>query len=242
VPNVKPEAMSLHQQIRAEIEQRIFSGEWPPGHRIPFEHELTQHYDCSRMTVNKVLTELARSGLIERRRKAGSFVTRPLSQSVVLDIQDIPAEVSDRGLPYRFEILMRRKRRSQAADRKRLELTEAVTLLELNCRHFAGGQPFCLEERLINLNVVPEAAEETFAEVPPGTWLVRRVPWTAAEHHIRAVGANAATAAALKIDQGTACLVVSRRTWRAEQTVTAVKLTYPGDAHELVAHFTPSQA
>ena len=29
-------ALSLHSQIRADIEQRILSGEWPPGHRIPY--------------------------------------------------------------------------------------------------------------------------------------------------------------------------------------------------------------
>ena len=48
--------------------RRILSGEWPPGHRIPFEHELTARYGCSRMTVSKALGELVEAGLIERRR------------------------------------------------------------------------------------------------------------------------------------------------------------------------------
>jgi GntR family histidine utilization transcriptional repressor len=98
------EAGSLHQRILADIEERILSGEWPPGHRIPYEHELTTRYGCSRMTVNKVLTQLAGAGLIERRRKAGSFVRRPHSQSAVLDIPDIKTEVQALGLPYRFTI------------------------------------------------------------------------------------------------------------------------------------------
>ncbi|WP_237153053.1 histidine utilization repressor [Oryzibacter oryziterrae] len=233
--------MSLHQQIRAEIEQHIFSGDWPPGHRIPFEHELTALYGCSRMTVNKVLTELAKSGLIERRRKAGSFVTRPHSQAVVIDIHDIKAEVSSRGLPYHFELTKRSRRRALSADRKRLDVGISDQVLDIECRHFAGGRPFCLESRLINLSVVPEAADETFDDAPPGTWLMRQVPWTEAEHRIRAVGADARAAAALDLPEGTACLVIDRHTWRAEQPVTAVSLIYPGDAHELVARFTPSQ-
>ena len=97
-------SISLHQQILADIESRILSGEWPPGHRIPFEHELTARYKCSRMTVSKALTQLAGAGLIERRRKAGSFVTRPHSQSAVLEIQDVRAEIAALGLPYRYEI------------------------------------------------------------------------------------------------------------------------------------------
>ncbi|WP_411196868.1 GntR family transcriptional regulator, partial [Rhizobium sp.] len=53
---------TLHQRILSEIEGRIVSGEWPPGHRIPFEVDLATQYDCSRMTVNKVLTQLAKAG------------------------------------------------------------------------------------------------------------------------------------------------------------------------------------
>ena len=34
---VKP---SLYKRIRLDIERRILTGEWPPGHRIPFEHEI----------------------------------------------------------------------------------------------------------------------------------------------------------------------------------------------------------
>ena len=68
---------TLYKRIRADIEKRILTGEWPPGHRIPFEHELMARYGCSRMTVNKALSELAQADLIERRRRAGSFVRRP---------------------------------------------------------------------------------------------------------------------------------------------------------------------
>src|SRR5579859_5773197 len=116
--------LSLHQRILSEIESRILSSEWPPGYKIPFEHELTAYYGCSRMTVNKVLTQLVNAGLIERRRRAGSFVTKPLSQSAVLTIQDIQAEVLAQGLPYRFEIVSRRKRRSGAADIGHLDLAK----------------------------------------------------------------------------------------------------------------------
>ena len=51
--------MALYQRIRSDLEAKIMSGDWPPGHRVPFEHELMESYDCSRMTVNKVLSALA---------------------------------------------------------------------------------------------------------------------------------------------------------------------------------------
>lgn len=233
---------SLHQRILADIEERILSGEWPPGHRIPYEHELTARYGCSRMTVNKVLTQLAGAGLIERRRKAGSFVRRPHSQSAVLDIPDIKTEVQALGLPYRFTIARRRKRSSTRADRDLLEMAEPGPILELVCRHDAGQRPFCLEDRIVNLSAVPEAEKEPFAEIAPGAWLVARVPWTAAEHRIRAEGASEEAAKALDIPTGSACLIVERRTWSAERPITFVRLTYPGPVHELVARFAPTQS
>ena len=77
---------TLYKRIRLDIETRILTGEWPPGHRIPFEHQLMARYRCSRMTVNKALSELAQADLIERRRRAGTFVRRPQHMSAVLKI------------------------------------------------------------------------------------------------------------------------------------------------------------
>ena len=233
---------SLSQRILSDIVRRILSGEWPPGHRIPFEYELTATYGCSRMTVNKALTQLAKSGLIERRRRAGSVVTRPLTQSAVLQIQDIRAEVLELGLPYRFDLTERRVRKSNAADQANLGLRQSGSILALTCRHFAGNTPFCLEERIINLSAVPEAVDEAFSEDAPGAWLVKRVPWSRAEHTIRAIGADDDVAAALSVAKDTACLVIERRTWSGDRPITHARLTYEGSRYALVARFTPGQS
>lgn len=233
--------VSLHQRILRDIEGRILSGEWPPGFRIPFEIDLAEQYKCSRMTVNKALSQLAKTGLIERRRKAGSYVTQPRSQSAVLEIRDIKLEVQTLGLAYEYQLIDKTRRRSTVEDRARLSLHGAAPVLAVFCVHSAGGRPFCIEERVINLTAVPDAVEEDFKDVAPGPWLLNRVPWSAAEHTIRAVSADASVAAKLRIPVGTACLMVERRTWSNGCYVTHVRLIYPGERHALVATFTPSQ-
>lgn len=233
--------VSLHQRILNDIEQNILSGRWQPGHRIPSEHELTDIYQCSRMTVNKVLTQLARANMVERRRKAGSFVMRSHSRSAVLEIHDIRAEVLALGLPYRYELVSLKKRRSLRADMDTLELDKAGPVIELRSLHYAGASPFCLEYRLINLAAVPQAAVETFKDEPPGAWLVSHVPWTSAEHRIRAGASDADMASLLKVACGTPCLIIQRRTWTGDSPVTFVRLAYPGEDHELVAHFSPTK-
>jgi GntR family histidine utilization transcriptional repressor len=232
--------ITLHQQILNDIEGRIVSGEWPPGHRIPFEVELTKQYDCSRMTVNKALTQLAKAGLIERRKKSGSFVTQPQAQSAVLEIHDIEAEVTSLNLTYAFTVASHVKRKAKLEDIRRLEIEPGSSVAEVVCIHHAGGRPFCLEERLISLVTVPEAQDADFSRTPPGAWLLNQVPWSSAEHRIHAVPANAEQSASLDIPRNTACLVVERRTWSNIGPVTHVRFTYPGDKHALVARFTPA--
>jgi GntR family transcriptional regulator, histidine utilization repressor len=233
--------LSLHQRILGDIEDRILSGEWQPGFRIPFEVDLAEQYKCSRMTVNKALTQLAKTGLIERRRKSGSYVTQPRAQSAVLEIRDIKLEVQSLGLAYDYRLLSKTRRRSTADDKHRLDLATTASILEVNCTHFGGARPFCFEQRLINLTAVPDAAAETFEVEAPGPWLLNRVPWSAAEHTIRAIAADEVIAAALAIPGGTPCLTVERRTWSNGSYVTHVRLIYPGERHALIANFTPSQ-
>ncbi len=230
---------TLHRRIRSDITERIRSGKWPLGHRVPSERELMVEYDCSRMTVNKALVALAEHGLIVRRKKAGSFVARPRIHSPVLDIPDIGAEVTARGEAYKYELLSRALRKASPGDAAALGLLSPSRVLALRCLHRADGRPFALEERLINTNAVPEAVDADFSESPPGPWLLGRVAWTQAEHRISATNPNRLIARTLKVEPTTACLVVERRTWRERDRITYVRLVFPGEAYDLVAHFAP---
>jgi GntR family transcriptional regulator, histidine utilization repressor len=232
--------ISLHQRILSDIQNLILSGEWAPGQKIPVEHELMKQYECSRMTVSKVLTQLANARMIERHRRLGSFVSRPSSQAAVLSISDIKAEVAALEVPYRFEVLSRARRRSTREDRMLLGSDVVIPVLDVVCLHMAGPRPFCFEQRLINLQAVPQVAKESFAEMPPGTWLLNSVPWALAEHRFRATEAGLETAKALRIRAKSPVLTIERTTRTAEGVgITFVRLAYPAELHEVVASFAP---
>lgn len=235
---ISPAPGALHQRIRSDIEAKILSGEWGPGERIPYEHELTEQYGCSRMTVSKAITALAEAGLVERRRRAGSFVARPRVHSVVLDIPDLQSEVEGRREAYRFTLISSESRAAQSA--QEVELAGGRDLLALRGLHFAGGRPLALEDRLISLRAAPEAADIDFAQVSPGAWLLEHIPWTQAENRISALAADTETARLLGLAAKAACLAVERRTWRGGQGVTRVRQLFPGDAYDLVARFGAS--
>jgi GntR family histidine utilization transcriptional repressor len=236
-PNAEP--ATLHERIRAEIEAKILSGLWRPGHRIPFEHELTAQFGCARMTVSKAIASLVDAGLVVRRRRVGSFVAQPRIRSVVLDIPDIQADIAARGQAYGLKLLSSRRRQPDRNRPAEAQLAGEGDLLAVDCLHLADGHPFALEHRLISLSAVPEAAQADFASTPPGSWLLDHVPWTEAEHRITAINADETVARLLEIDTSAACLALERRTWRAARDVTHVRQIFPGSAYDLIARFTP---
>jgi len=161
------------------------------------------------------MAPLAEAGLI-RQRKLGTFVARPRIHSVVLDIPDIPAEVTARGEPYAHDLLARDVRCARGGDLGRLDAAQPVEVFALRCLHRASQRHFALEERLINLETVPEARDVDFAATAPGSWLLGHVTWTEAEHRINAANPSKAAAALLTLELTVACLVMERGTWRGQ--------------------------
>jgi GntR family histidine utilization transcriptional repressor len=232
---------TLHDRILTDVRDKITGGLWRPGARIPFETDMAEEYGVSRMTVNKVLTQLTREGYLERRRRIGTFVARPRQQSAVLTIANIGEEVRQRGGIYSFRIVTRAVRAASAEDRIELRGGNArLRVLAVECIHSADSAPFCHEARLINLAAVPEAEFADFTAEPAGAWLLKQVPWSAAEHRIRAVTPAPHVARLLALTPSTACLEIERHTEFEGQPITSARLTYRGDQHQLVARFSPS--
>lgn len=230
-----------HDRILTDVRDKITRGIWQPGQRIPFETDMAEDYGVSRMTVNKVLTQLTREGYLERRRRIGTFVARPRQQSAVMTIANIGEEVRQRGGRYSFRIIAREARTATAQDRAALGAPDGpMRVLFIECVHAADDAPFCHEARLVNLSAVPEAEGADFAVEPAGAWLLQKVPWSAAEHRISAVTPAPRIARHLALARCAACLQVDRRTEFADQPITFARLTYRGDQHQLVAQFAPS--
>lgn len=231
--------LELHQRIKRDLESKILSGEWPPGHRLPNEIELMGQYGCARMTVNKVVSGLAAAGLVERRRRAGTFVSRQHSDSAVLHIPNLRDEVSARGSKYRYRLLSRSVRLPLESGVNEIEFSRGRDLLELHSLHFADDRPFAFEKRLISLSAVPEAEDVKFDDISGGAWLMDHIPWTEASHRIGALNATAEIARVLRIALGEAVLSVERHTWRQNEGVTQVWQYFPADLYHLSARFTP---
>lgn len=241
----QPDAVKLdgagpvYDQIRRAIRDLVVSGAWPPGTGVPPEHALMEQLGASRMTVHRALVQLAREGLIVRRRRSGTIVASPPASHAMLDILSIPEEVEQLGQAYSYDVLARGDGRPAAEVAERFGLRRSDKVAHLLVLHRADGKPHVLEERVIHVAAVPGVAGEDFTKTPPGDWLLQHSLWSQAEHAISAVGAQAEEAGLLAIAVGEPCLLVERRTWNQDRPVTAVRLLYPGPRHRFVGRFGP---
>lgn len=66
--------MIKYQQIASDIKEHILNGDYRPNEQLPFEKDLCETYNASRMTVKKALDLLVAEGLVVKRRGSGSFI------------------------------------------------------------------------------------------------------------------------------------------------------------------------
>ena len=227
-------ALPAHLQLHRG---RILSGDWPPGHRVPFEHERIPMCACSRMTVNKVISALAGAGLVEGRRRAATFASRPRAQSAVLEVPNRKSEA--RGGASATAI--KSSSGSGAGHRARTRTGSASPRAAPSWRCATITRPthapFAVEDRLLNLRAVPDAVDEDFGTTPPNAQLLGHVPWTEAKRRILASSADARSLAELDVAASEACLVLERRKWRNGEPITSVQMVHPDRFCALIARF-----
>ena len=217
------------QSIKADMKRRIAEREWLPGELVPSELELAREFGCARATVNRAMQELANSGFVERRRKAGTRVSVYPVRSATLKIPLVRDEVERKGAVWHHSLLGSHVTKSDAVFARKNHLKENTPVLFLDTLHFADREPYAYEERWISLQTVPEAKKVDFEQISANEWLVQNAPFTRGDISFSAVNATTEQASFLAIEEGTSIFCVERMTWMEDNPVTLVRLFYgPG--------------
>jgi DNA-binding LacI/PurR family transcriptional regulator len=74
VSSIAPLA-AKHRHVFEVVRNRIQTGDYRPGDRIPSEANLIEEFGVSRPTIARALQDLQRHGLVHRRRGAGTYVS-----------------------------------------------------------------------------------------------------------------------------------------------------------------------
>ncbi|MGQ0566251.1 MAG: GntR family transcriptional regulator [Gemmobacter sp.] len=220
--------MTGWQAIRDDVRARIAAREWVPGALIPGEEALAASYGVARATVNRALRDLAGSGLVERRRKAGTRVAQGAARRAVLSIPVIREQVEALDQAHSFQILTLREEEAPDHVLRALMLMPDVRLLHIDTLHRADGRPHALETRWLNLGAVPGPLPDLM-RITVNEWLLQTVPYATGEIVFSAEPAGAGEAGHLDCAIGAALFVTERVTRTAAGPVTWVRLAHaPG--------------
>lgn len=217
------------QSVQTEVLRRIHAREWKPGELIPNEADLALEFGCARTTVNRALRAVAESGLLDRRRKAGTRVAiQPIAKATV-NIAVIRTEVEDRGQRYGYRRISSNLVVPPKYVQKTFTLSETRPLLHVMALHLADGAPYAIEDRWIDPSVVPTATDESFETISANEWLLKNTPYTHGEIVFSASSATREEAALLQCHDQSALFTTERITWDHDKTITQVRLLFaPG--------------
>jgi GntR family transcriptional regulator len=208
-----PAFSPLYQQIKALLVGSLQSGAWKPGEAIPSEMELAGRFKVSQGTVRKAIDELATENLLVRRQGKGTFVATHAEENTQYRFLRLtPDEGAITGMARQF--LDCRRMRAPADVVRALELKAGESALLVRRTLSRHQEPVVLDEIWLPATPFKGLSAERLSqysgpmyglfETEFGVRMIR------AEEKIRAVAADAATAALLKVLPGAPLLSVER--------------------------------
>lgn len=208
-----PAFSPLYQQIKGLITRELQAGVWKPGEAIPSELDLAARFKVSQGTVRKAIDELSADNLLVRRQGKGTFVATHAEQQIQYRfLRLMPDDGSDRGMARR--LLDCRRTRAPADVARMLACKSGDAVVQLRRLLLAGDKPVVLDEIWLPGALFKGLTAERLAdykgpmygmfEAEFGVRMIR------AEEKIRALVADAASAALLGVAPGFPLLGVER--------------------------------
>ena len=71
----------LSERVVSALRTQVLSGEFPVGHKLPTETQMTEAFGVSRTVIREAIATLAADGLVEPRQGAGVFVLERPTQA-----------------------------------------------------------------------------------------------------------------------------------------------------------------
>ncbi len=227
----------LYRQIREFIAQQINDGHWKNGQKLPSENELVEALKVSRMTVNRALRELTELGLVTRVHGLGSFVAEGPRHASLLELRDIADEIRTEGASHRCRVLTQKPLIATGEVASQMQVSEGSQLFYLRAVHLLDNTPIQFEQRYVNPSLMPQFIDQDFNQQTATAYLLSQFKPDEMEHVVSAILPGKTISKQLALQKGEPCLQLSRRTWKAAEVVTWVRLTYPGSRYQLGARY-----
>lgn len=207
-----PSFSPLYRQIKGLLIARLQAGEWKAGEAIPSELDLAARFGVSQGTMRKAIDELAADNLLVRRQGKGTFVATHAEQKIQYRFLRLMPDEGSEALGR--QLLDCKRQRAPAWIAKALQMRAGDPMVEVRRLLHSKNEPVVLDDIWLPGQLFKGLTAERLAqhrgpfyglfEAEFGVHMIR------AEEKIRAVAADADSAALLQVAVGTPLLSVER--------------------------------
>ncbi|MBK7260681.1 MAG: histidine utilization repressor [Rubrivivax sp.] len=233
------EEPARYTRVKQHLKDGLAAGTWAPGERMPSEAELVAQFGLSRMTVIRALKELQADGLIERSKGSGTFAARLHRVSATLTLRDLHEEIESRGHRHHANVIWQRSKPASQTEADALGLARGARIFHTAIVHFENGVPLQFEDRYVNPACSPNFLQADFTQTTPTQVLFETTALWRAQYSIESALPTGQEALHLRIAADEPCLVVTRRTFSRDATITIARLVHPGKRYLLQGEFQP---
>jgi GntR family transcriptional regulator len=206
------EKAALYQDVALRLRQAISDGTYPPGSRLPSEHELAERFGVARSTVRHALTVLGEDGLIASHQGARRTVLAEPRLQNFGELRSFSRWARSIGAEPSGRVELLERRAATEVQAHKLGLSPGDPLVYVVRVRLLDGVPVMIErtayvERAGMLLTFIDLERESISERLEQHGIV----FAHAEHTIDAVNASPDDARLLEIEPGLALLRERRR-------------------------------
>lgn len=224
-------------RIKADLQNRILSGDLAPGERLPSEAELSKEFGVSISTIKRAIAALVSDHLLDRTPGRGTFVTRPQSAGTEVPLRSFHEEIRARGLTPGSRLLAKEIIRADGELAWQLDLPEGSEVCFVRSLKTADSMPVALEEAYVPRAFCPDLFECHLEVYPIERLLEERyhLAFLKAVEYVQARLATSEEAAFLGAQGEQLVLLVADRTVEGvgRQRVEYVRTLYRADRYIL---------
>ena len=149
--SIKDAKSPAYLRLANDIKQKIASGEYQPGSKIPSEASISKAYALSPMTVRQAVGMLAEQGLLRRVHGSGTYVCGPDWTRATFTLEGLLERLQDKS-GISIKILRASMRKASLQASAALNVVEGTPIISIMRLVSHEGRPFLLNKAALRFD------------------------------------------------------------------------------------------
>lgn len=154
----------IYNQIKDLLLEKIKSGEYKPGSKLPSERELSNQYKVSRMTARNALTALVNEGWAYRQQGRGTYAAEPKIQRDLLKLSGFSQMLDEKGIKPSNEVLDAKILEANKQVAGKLNLLIGEKVYRITRLRYGNKIPLALEYSYLPVKFFPKLLKYDFSK------------------------------------------------------------------------------